>query len=272
VKDASLASVLALSDQAPNQRDSRLDDVALARRSISSICPTMVGNRERGMSAMPRCGSTRCSRWTEGTLTGTGALDQGNMIGGQSRRIESQAIVAPHERGFVTVPAGVLIVGVYGSGKSSVCEEIAELLESAGVPYGAIDLDWLAWYDAPVSTEGHDRRDPVALANLSAVVDNYVSAGVERFVLAGAVWSDVELAAIRSVVPFPLRVVQLTLPYEQIEERLSSAVTTGRMRDLDEARRPIEQLSSSGVGDVAIANDRPIRQVADEILDWLNWR
>jgi Mrp family chromosome partitioning ATPase len=44
--------------------------------------------------------------------------------------------------------AGVLIVGVYGTGKTSVCTEIAEVLEAAGVSYGAIDLDWLGWYDA----------------------------------------------------------------------------------------------------------------------------
>ncbi len=169
------------------------------------------------------------------------------------------------------MPRGVLIVGVYGSGKSSVCEEIAELLESAGMAYGAIDLDWLWWYDAPGRTEGHDRGDPVGLANLSSVVGNYVSAGVEHFVLAGAVWSNAELAAIRAKLPFPLQVVQLTLPYEEIEARLSSAVTTGRANDLQEAKRQSEQVSLE-IGDVVIANDRPIREVADEILAWLGWR
>ena len=167
-------------------------------------------------------------------------------------------------------PAGVLIVGVYGSGKSSVCEEIAETLESAGMAYGAIDLDWLGWYDAPRRSEGHDRRDPVALANLSAVVDNYLRAGVEHFVLAGAVWSEAELAAIRSVLPFPVRVVQLTVPFEEIEARLSLAVTTGRAKDLQEARHQ-SQLDLQ-LADVVVANDRSIRKVADEILDWMAWR
>jgi adenylate kinase len=45
------------------------------------------------------------------------------------------------EDGVVSAPAGVLIVGVYGSGKSSVCEEIAEVLESSGMAYGAIDRE-----------------------------------------------------------------------------------------------------------------------------------
>ena len=39
---------------------------------------------------------------------------------------------------------GVLITGVYGTGKSALVEEIAHVLEVRGVPFGAMDLDWLA--------------------------------------------------------------------------------------------------------------------------------
>ena len=164
---------------------------------------------------------------------------------------------------------GVLIIGVYGSGKTSVCEEIAETLESAGRPYGAIDLDWLTWYEAPGHSTGHDGGDPVALANLSDVVGNYLRAGVELFVLAGSVWSEAELEAIRSVLPFPLRVVRLTLPYEEIEARLSPAVTTGRARDLQEAKR--QCALDLALGELVVDSNRPIGQVADEILGWLDW-
>jgi hypothetical protein len=170
----------------------------------------------------------------------------------------------------MATPSGVLIVGAYGTGKSSVCEEIADILETAGRPYGAIDLDWLAWYEAPGHSEVHDRRDPVVLANLSSVVEHYLDAGVEHFVLAGAVWSGPELAAIRSVLPFPVRVVQLTLPFDQIEARLSHAVTTGRANDLQEARRQTER-SGPTIADIAVANDRPIREVAAQIVEWLDW-
>jgi hypothetical protein len=172
----------------------------------------------------------------------------------------------------VAATSGVLIVGAYGTGKSSVCVEIADVLESTGKAFGAIDLDWLAWYDAPGHSEGHDHRDPVVLANISSVVDHYLRAGVEHFVLAGAVWSAAELAAIQSVVPFQLRVVRLTLPFEQIEARLSHAVTTGRAKDLQEARRQTDQPAGPHIGDLVASNDRPIREVADEILDWLDWR
>lgn len=54
-------------------------------------------------------------------------------------------------------PDGVLITGVYGSGKSSVAAEIAHVLEQRRQPYALLDLDrpvaavahevmaWLGW-------------------------------------------------------------------------------------------------------------------------------
>ena len=39
---------------------------------------------------------------------------------------------------------GVLLTGVYGSGKSSVAQEIAYLLEQQGEPFALLDLDYLA--------------------------------------------------------------------------------------------------------------------------------
>jgi adenylylsulfate kinase-like enzyme len=40
---------------------------------------------------------------------------------------------------------GVLLTGVYGSGKNSAAEEIAYLLEQRGEPYALLDLDYLSW-------------------------------------------------------------------------------------------------------------------------------
>ena len=92
---------------------------------------------------------------------------------------------------------GVFITGMYGSGKSSVTAEIGEILERAGVAYGAIDLDWLTWFEVP----GLDQMamDRVYLENVSAVVENYRRAGVTRFVFAGAVASRSEVAAVEAV-------------------------------------------------------------------------
>jgi chloramphenicol 3-O-phosphotransferase len=40
----------------------------------------------------------------------------------------------------------VLITGVFGSGKTSIAEEIADVLEGAGLPYALLDLDYLMWF------------------------------------------------------------------------------------------------------------------------------
>jgi adenylylsulfate kinase-like enzyme len=78
---------------------------------------------------------------------------------------------------------GVLITGVYGAGKSSVAEEIADALEARCARFGAVDLDWLMWFGVPGVESENLRR--VFLANLAAVVANYRDAGVIYFVLPG---------------------------------------------------------------------------------------
>ena len=42
-------------------------------------------------------------------------------------------------------PEAALITGVFGSGKSTVLAEAADLLEVGGLPFAAIDVDWLGW-------------------------------------------------------------------------------------------------------------------------------
>ena len=44
-------------------------------------------------------------------------------------------------RGSRNDPEAVLLTGVYGSGKSSVLEEIADVLEKGADTYAALDLD-----------------------------------------------------------------------------------------------------------------------------------
>lgn len=54
-----------------------------------------------------------------------------------------------YDRLATTTPVdlrAVLVTGVFGSGKSSIAEEIADLLEGAGLPYALLDLDFLMWF------------------------------------------------------------------------------------------------------------------------------
>jgi hypothetical protein len=164
----------------------------------------------------------------------------------------------------------VLITGVYGSGKSSVAQEIAYLLEKQGAPYALLDLDFLGWAD----TGGGGRPVwlGVMMKNLTALVGNYLEIGVRFFVLAGAIRDPAELEALKAEVPMPLRVVRLTVPLREIEVRLRPDPTAGRRDDLRGAASWVAASVGVGLEDATVSNNRTIREAATDILEWLGWR
>jgi len=164
---------------------------------------------------------------------------------------------------------GVLISGAFGTGKSSTAEEMATILEAGCLAYAAIDLDWLAWFDT-----GRDEKEEgerVMLDNLVAVVQNYFRVGVRYFVLAGWFENQGELDALRAVLPFPLTVVELRASWPTIERRLRSSPTSGRLDDLRRARNQIEVVEGAPRVDATIDGDRPVGEVASDILRLLRW-
>jgi chloramphenicol 3-O-phosphotransferase len=163
----------------------------------------------------------------------------------------------------------VVITGAYGTGKTSLVEEIADILEERGDRYGALDLDRLAWFDPGFGD--HSAARPLMLKNVDAVVGNYYDTGVRRFALAGWIASTDELEGLRVALGMPLTVVRLTLPIEEIEHRLSSSIAAGRENDLRVAREWLAEGRGDGIGDLVIENDRQIREVALEILSALRW-
>jgi hypothetical protein len=165
---------------------------------------------------------------------------------------------------------GVLLTGVYGSGKSSVAEEIASLLEQRGEPYALLDLDYLSW--AGAGTDDRAAEFGLMLQNLAAVAANYRRAGIRLFVLAYFVRSPREVQRVRDALRVPLQVVRLIVPLPDIERRLASDVTSGRRDDLREAASSIAAAEGAGVEDVAIGNDRPVSVVARDVMTLLGWR
>ena len=166
-------------------------------------------------------------------------------------------------------PEAVLLTGIYGVGKSSTAAEIADLLEGRRLGYAMLDLDYLEWFDT-----GRDDRsgaDELFRANVSAVVRNYLSAGIRRFVVAGTVADVAAREGLAETLDMPLRVVRLVAPFGEIERRLRADVTSGRAHDLREARAQMERGDTVGIEDMTIASDRPIREVAREVLDRLGW-
>lgn len=164
---------------------------------------------------------------------------------------------------------GVVITGVYGSGKSSVAAEIAYVLEQQGEAYALLDLDYLGW----ASTGGGDHVTELRLMlrNLADVASNYRQAGIRLFVLAYFVRDAGLLQGVREAVGLPLRAALLTVPLAEIERRLASDVTSGRREDLQEAARQIAASEGAGVADVVISNDRSVAVVAREVMTFLGW-
>lgn len=166
-------------------------------------------------------------------------------------------------------PEAVLITGVYGAGKSSVIEEMANVLEDRGIRYAAMDLDWLSWFDAGWDDDVAEHE--MLLRNLGAVVGNYRSADIERYLLALSVEDAATLQSLKDVLDMRMSVIRLTLDLDTIKERLRSSVTTGRKVDLQWAEIWLAQGTGAGLEDFAVSNDRPIQDVTDEILRRLSW-
>jgi gluconate kinase len=162
-----------------------------------------------------------------------------------------------------------LITGVYGSGKSSVAAEIADILEKRGQRYAYLDLDFLCWGYPGSDDDGAEQR--MMLRNLAPVVANYLEAGVRYLVLAGFVGDRSELDGLKGALPMSLRVVRLTVDLEEIERRLRADVTRGRRDDLREAAAQLAASEGVGLEDLAVANDGPVRPLAKHIVDWLGW-
>jgi adenylylsulfate kinase len=163
----------------------------------------------------------------------------------------------------------VLITGVYGSGKSAAAQEMAYLLDQQSVAYALVDLDFLGWADT--KSPGPQAWPEVMLRNLAAVVGNYREAGIHRFVLAGAIRNVAELEAVKAALAMPVKVVRLDVALHDIEQRLQSDPTAGRRDDLRQAATWIEDSVGVGIEDRAISNDGAIRDVATDVLQWLDW-
>jgi hypothetical protein len=165
-------------------------------------------------------------------------------------------------------PRGLVLCGLYGTGKSSVAEEIAVRFEHDGTPFAAIDLDWLSWF-------GVDDVDPhtdptVFLANLSAMIANYLDVGVRRFVMAGSLADQDDADVMLAALPFPTAIVELRAPWDVIERRLRSSPMSGRLEDLEAARGDHER-GGGPTPDAVVDADRPLPEIADEVLRVIGW-
>ena len=163
----------------------------------------------------------------------------------------------------------VLLTGLFGVGKSTIAAEMADLLEEAGLPYAALDLDWLTWCN--VGDGDRASEHSMLLRNLDAVVANYREAGVRYFVLARWVQDRDELGSLTATMAMPVHTVELLVPLDEIKRRLATDPTAGRRDDLAESAAWVEQGRGGGLADYTVDNDRRVRDVAADVLRWLSW-
>jgi hypothetical protein len=138
-----------------------------------------------------------------------------------------------------------------------------------GEAYAFLDLDFLIWGGKPGSGELEVRK--LLVANLTAVTANYRQAGVTVFVLAYFARNAAAVQAIREALDLPVRVVRLTVPLEEIRRRSAGDPTAQRQDDLRASAAAIAAGEGTGVEDTVISNDRPVPDVAGQVLAWLGW-
>ncbi len=163
----------------------------------------------------------------------------------------------------------VLLTGLFGVGKSTIAAEMADLLEDAGVSYAALDLDWLTWCNVGDGDQASEHA--MLLRNLGAVVANYRAAGVRYFVLARWIRNRDELAGLVATMAMPLHTVELAVPLDEVTRRLATDPTAGRRDDLAESAAWVEKGRGAGLAEYTVENDRRVRDVAADILRWLDW-
>ena len=96
----------------------------------------------------------------------------------------------------------LVISGSMGAGKTTVLGEASDVLAARAIPHAAIDLDAVA---AVLLPDESTRR--LATSNLAAIFENFVSAGIQRVLLAAAVESRGELQALSAAMSNPEVVV-----------------------------------------------------------------
>ncbi|HEU4561004.1 MAG TPA: hypothetical protein VFS20_24345 [Longimicrobium sp.] len=168
-------------------------------------------------------------------------------------------------------PVPVLALsGPVGVGKTTVLEEIHDVLASHGVPHACVERDALAYSWPP---RGHF-NDQAALENLAAVWANFRAAGAGRLVVAGVIERVADLDGYRRAVPgAQITVCRLTAAAATRAARLRAReVGAGLEWHLRRTEELEAILDAVRLHDFAVDNDaRPVREVATEVLARAGW-
>jgi hypothetical protein len=163
-------------------------------------------------------------------------------------------------------PMGLFLTGGGGAGKTSLGQAIGRLLTARSLPTAVIDLDALAQFGGGAPVHGELRR-----RNLAAVWGNYRLAGAEYVVVSGVMESTAERAAyVESLAGCAVQVVRVVTALELVERRTAGTVR-GPQWDLEAALASHAVVERAALEDFAVSNDRPLPEVAREVVVRAGW-
>ncbi len=172
------------------------------------------------------------------------------------------------------IERAALLSGTVGAGKTTVGEELAELLKDRGEPHAFIDLDRLSeFWPAPEDDRFNGR---LVLANLAAITRNFAAAGARTLVMSGVVETAKGVEEYRLAIGgCPLTVVRVTASLESIAARLQKRHeywdADGLAWHLDRAPELAAALDASGLDSIVISNNGDPREAAALLLERLGW-
>lgn len=170
----------------------------------------------------------------------------------------------------MTVPV-LLLTGTVGAGKTTIAYEINDALAELEIPNAAVDLDALTAQWPSTSRWNAD----LMFENLAALWPNYAAHGATHLVLAHVLEDHTELDRYRAAIPSAdITVCRIVAPEPMRTERLVGRMPPGPSLDwhLDRTIELEAILERSAIEHFVVENgDRPVREVAEEVLRKAGW-
>jgi chloramphenicol 3-O-phosphotransferase len=174
---------------------------------------------------------------------------------------------------LVSVTPVLLLTGPIGVGKSAVRHEADALLIEASVSHATVVLEEIAgcW---PVPPEDPVQRVTHMYRNLAGLWSNYAARGAGRLLLEMLVENRSELRRLAEAIPgAEITMVRLHAPLALIEERIRRREPDDPEGELCGARWWAAHMQRWTVNDCLVVDngDRPVREVASEVLRAAHW-
>ena len=187
------------------------------------------------------------------------------MVGSQAR---VYLLILRH---IMAIPL-LLISGPVGVGKTTVGEEVSNLLEQRGVTHTFLDMDCLAATYPRPSDDRFGTR--LALLNLREVWTNCVAAGSRNLIISRVVETQHDVEEIQRMVPTSRPVICLLRASHRTLVKRVRARELGSGRSWHEARaiELAKSLERSAPADFVIETEgRPLPEIADEVAGKVDW-